>query len=204
MSYLRTHSSIKDVILGGYWRRTATGDNYENVGAYRVDDQSKEVSREETAKVFARSLQRIAKMFGRLNIYVVQDAPEVVINPPNMMARRIFMGRNRNLNQFAVPWDRVKQTQAPATAVVRKLARAGDIKNIPIDDILCPVPSRHDHQSSKRRCPITLDGHILYRNGDHLSAYGASLLIPRFKAVLARGLDAVPLKPLGNTSSVAQ
>jgi peptidoglycan/LPS O-acetylase OafA/YrhL len=190
LAYMRAHPEVTDIIAGGYWRRQADGSTHDSSGAFRVDDQSTEVSAAETLAVFRRGMMRLVTTLPCRNIYLIEDSPEAGIEPPDLMARLMYLGRKLDINKFAVRWANYAAAQAPANAVLTDLAHADRVTYVPVDDVLCPQTPEHTMSGARERvCPIIRDGRILYRNGDHLSANGAALLLDRFKALLSGQLS---------------
>ena len=75
-----------------------------------------------------------------------------------------------------------------ARATIDRLARKYGVSEIDPAARLCPG----------ERCRITLDGHPLYYDSDHLSVHGAAFVAPMVASVFAGAPDAKPLiaKPL--------
>jgi lysophospholipase L1-like esterase len=185
LRYATSHTQIRDVIIAGYWRRQATGVWRDGQGAYQVDDLSTEVSSAENARVLKRSLTRLAAALPGRTIHVIEDAPEVVDDPPSIAARIAFMGRTATMEHYAVPYTDYTRQVAEANAVLQDLAARKLVNFVRVDDVLCPT-----RIGRPRVCPIMFGKTIAYRNGDHLSAAGAVLLVDRFALVLqeqARG-----------------
>jgi peptidoglycan/LPS O-acetylase OafA/YrhL len=166
---LRT-PSIRKVFLAGFWRRQAGGLE----GHYFTDDQSTEVSPEETRKVFKRALMREITALKGKEVYIVADVPYVGYELPTMLARSRLLHEKHP----GVPLSVTKATylfnQKSAFAVLGEIAKVHAARVLYVDDVLCPDD----------RCDFVRDGKILYRDKDHLSYAGAMLLVHKFFAAL--------------------
>ncbi|MCB2067625.1 MAG: acyltransferase, partial [Erythrobacter sp.] len=74
----------------------------------------------------------------------------------------------------APPVQDVRAREAPADAILHRLAQRPGVTLVDPVAVVCG-----------RTCPNSADGHLLYRDGNHLSPYAAQLFVPAMFAGLA-------------------
>ena len=130
------------------------------------------VTADERRAVFAEqmvsSLCRIAR---DRTVYVVKPVPEMSVNVPRVLARKLMVADNHA--DVSVALDEYRERHA---AVLRGLRDAGNACGVRTLD---PVP----YLCSSGVCGGTRDGRPLYRDDNHLNEFGNRLLIPMFQHV---------------------
>ncbi len=186
LSYLEAHPEIGSVILAAFWRRVATGFSNDDRKIFSVDAQSREASGSETLKVFERDLNRIVSRYPDRTLYFVEDSPEIGFSAPSLLARRIFMGGDRNLNALSVPWETYQSQSAQANQALSTVAERDNAASVKVSDVLCPRTDADQMSDRGRTCPISVGGEIVYRNNEHLTPDGAKLLVDSYATIFTR------------------
>ncbi len=152
-------AQIKTFILAGRWAMYDQGTFAEE------DDLVPRVVAADRHALFAGLLHRtIDKLTQRgIKIVLIQDVPEIGRDVPNMMARDMLMGwPEENGPTLAEYRERQRYVLAQFSTL------GGKVTLLDPTPILCPGG----------QCAIKRNGHLLYRDGDHLTTFGASLLEP--------------------------
>ena len=122
---------------------------------------------EDDHAVFAAGLARTLSMLqsqGR-QVYVVLPVPEVDRDVSGTLAREALLGRRIDFAPTRAAYDR---RQGFTRTTIQTLAARYGVVEIDPARRLCPVG----------RCRLTLAGHPLYYDADHLSQHGAAYLAP--------------------------
>ena len=132
--------------------------------------------------LFARGLE---ETFARLRgegrqVYVVLPVPEVAAPVSETLARAAILHQVADIAPTRTAYD---ARQRFARATIDRLARKYGVSEIDPAARLCPG----------ERCRITLDGHPLYYDSDHLSVHGAAFVAPLVAPVFAGAPEAKPL-----------
>jgi len=159
---------ITTVILAARWALWATGlraPQESGKNTVLQDDQSTTAAISDNIVVFSRGLKRTVEALNRLGLSVVifGNIPEIGWNVPMTLTRAAFLGRPApsppTLNQ-------VLRRSAGADRVITKLTKTLDLRFVPISEILC-----------QSKCKVVDQGHPIYSDDDHLSLYGASMVL---------------------------
>ena len=195
MAFIKQNPHITDILLAGFWHWQADGVKRDGTPDFWTDDESKTASAAETLQVFRRGLSRIVDAFPCRSIYLIADSPEPGFEPPKLLARLIYLGRQPDMSKFNMRWRDYVAAQAGANSVLRKLAERERVFFVPVDDVLCPKTAKNEF----RLCPIIWDTRVAYRDSNHLSVMGAYLLVDRFTDLLSAKLadDAGTRKSVG-------
>jgi peptidoglycan/LPS O-acetylase OafA/YrhL len=172
---IATSNSIKEVILEARWAKNAEGSSFgqEPGGRVRLYDHiSQGLTERETRDVFYRGLDRtVAALSGAgKKIILVASVPEVGFPVPAYLAHAKMADPNAKLTTSAAAYRARQKFVLWAFAQMR--ARYG-VEIVYPDQVLCRGAT----------CRITLNGRPLYRDGHHLSVFGADQLVPLLASV---------------------
>ncbi len=167
--------SIREVILEARWAKNAEGTSFgqEPPGRVRLyDDVSQGQTERETRDVFYRGLDRTVaalKHAGK-KVILVASVPEVGFPVPAYLARAKMADPDAKLTTSAAVYRERQKFVLWAFAQMRK--RYGAQIVYP-DRVLC----------KGKTCRLALNGRPLYRDGHHLSVFGAKQLAPLLASV---------------------
>lgn len=168
------NNKIKTVVLVGRWTYYVGGLTRPEDFNFISSEPEKIRSREVSRKAFLAALQLTVERYGSIGtrVYWVADNPQQKISVRDAL-RKSANHTEDEINKYAVTR---KEHLADQDFVRRALDRYSEIELgvINFDNVLC------DHKS----CPIVRDGKSLYFDLNHLSVFGAELLVP----YLARAL----------------
>ena len=174
---------IKTIVLSGRWSVGALGLSENELDDGRIqpllfDSSSTTRSLAENPRAFERGLRRtLARLAaeGR-KVILVLDVPDTGVNTPQYLARALVQGRIS-----ADPEDtRIgmsvygKDSVAAVDHVLINLADEFHAVTIDPKTELC----------EEFQCLIARDGHSLYRDSNHLSDFGALLLVDQFRPIV--------------------
>ena len=150
---------IKTFILAGRWAM------YDQGNFVDEDDLVPRAVATDRHALFAGMLHRtIDKLTERgIKIVLIEDVPEIGRSVPNMMARDMLMGWPEETGPTLAEYH---ERQSYVLAQFATLSNK--VTLLDPTPILCPGG----------QCAIKRNGHLLYRDGDHLTAFGASFLEP--------------------------
>jgi len=114
-------------------------------------------------------------------VVLIYPVPEIGHHVPRTLFRLSVLGKDPN--SFSVPKDMFTQRTSTAFAGLDALARQSNAMEIFPHEVLC----------DRTTCKTVIDRHVLYRDGDHLTAEGSVFLSPLFDPVFNRR-RAVPTK----------
>lgn len=107
-------------------------------------------------------------------VYLVRPVPEMHVNVPREMSRRIAFGLDGG--EVFIPLDEYRARHAVVWAAQNEASTRCGVK------ILDPLP----YLCREGRCYGSQDGRPLYYDSNHLSEYGNRRLVPMFAEVFAR------------------
>jgi len=167
--------SIQQVFLAGYWRIPLTSHGYDNNNFLIMDRDTQIRSPSENRKVFRRGLMRTIKKLKNRKVTIIEDVPEIGSqfgkSVANHFIRQAWLGTNKTkIFEFKRAPDRYNQLFS--MAISHLPANSGLLKITPW---LCNAST----------CPLLIDGILAYADGDHLSAHGASVLVPALLPYMA-------------------
>ena len=169
---------IRKVVLAGRWAGYAEGRLYAP-GAppvvLRESGASAGSAPSDNHALFAESLERtLARLRGDgRQVYVVMPIPEVDRPVSETLARAAAFHRTLDFAPTRTAYD---ERQRFVRATLDRLAARYGVIEIDPATRLCGL----------ERCRLTLDGHPLYYDADHLSVHGAMFLAPLVAPVFAR------------------
>lgn len=160
---------IKEVILDARWSKNAYGDaRGEGPGRiYPYDSQGAGVDRASTEAVFYRGLERTVSLLAHAGkqVVIIASVPEASYSVPRVMAHMRMDGDMRAPSVSLKHY--LKHQTFVFGAMKRMKTKYGATVLYPYQ-ILCATG----------RCELALDDRPLYRDGHHLSVFGAMQLTP--------------------------
>jgi peptidoglycan/LPS O-acetylase OafA/YrhL len=182
------HYDIKTIVLSGRWSVGALGLSENELDDGRVqpllfDSSSNTRSLAENPRAFERGLRRtVARLAaeGR-KVILVMDVPDTGVNTPQYLARALLQGRIA-----AAPED----TRIGMSVYGKDSVAAVDHLLLNLADEFHAVTIDPKEQLCEGfQCLVARDGHSLYRDSNHLSNFGALLLVDQFRAILPSTVD---------------
>jgi peptidoglycan/LPS O-acetylase OafA/YrhL len=171
---VRTTPSIKTIFLISRWTTAAEGSRFGAIKLDRLfitDAQSKERSYAENKAVFARALERDARVFAGYKVFIVAYIPEQLTNVPQAAALRVEYGRG----EVNIPRDIVETRQESVRRLLTDAASHYGFTVLDAMQALCDADV----------CRAIEDGKSLYSDDNHLSRFGAvkesDLIVEAFK-----------------------
>ncbi|TCK19359.1 peptidoglycan/LPS O-acetylase OafA/YrhL [Thiogranum longum] len=167
--------SIRQVFLAGYWRIPLTSQGYDNSNFLIMDEKTGTTSPAENRLVFERGLHRTLERLKNRKVVIVEDIPEVGSqfgkSVANHFIRQAWLGTEHTAQfEYKLTTDKYEKI---FSEVLSELP--GNTELLKIRPWLC----------SDTSCPLLIDGKLVYADGDHLSRFGASLLVPALLPYLA-------------------
>jgi len=180
LKYIATQPSLQHIFLAGYWRVPFTGQGYDNSDFLIMDDQTILRSPGENRRVFERGIGRTLSSLKGYNTNVLEDVPEIGsqfgASVGNHFVRQAWLGGTSSD-------ELVFETGTDSFEREFKEMVVGltyEQQYIEVTPLLCPGG----------KCPLLSEDKLIYRDGDHLSIYGASLLAPIFLGYFEAGTAA--------------
>jgi len=174
--------SVGDVVIAYSWRRAlqagipelSARDGSGRARALGYDPAS--LLRDHRAD-FRADLTRVVERFAAAGarVFVVEAPPSYPVPVPLKLG--LVVRRGGDPASFGMPLADHGAMFAPVHTVFDALAARGLVRCLRPADVLC----------SAGRCRAWADGHALYSDDAHLSAYGAELVAPIFTAVFTPG-----------------
>lgn len=159
---------IPHVILIARWSVYVTEEN-----TFLEDDLLEAKSAPESRIVFSRALARTTRALARLGatVWIVHQVPVYSFSPPRTLVQATILGRD--VKRVGMTLDEHRQQRA---FVEELLARSANARVLFIDPAarLC---------SDGDFCITAADGRSLYRDKNHMSAFGARWISPVFGPV---------------------
>ncbi len=171
---LKNAPQVKRVILGGAWQFYSEGrDPEERTGRYlsfaSVGTASTALSRATMTAGLAEMVKRLRAM--GIRILLIGDNPAYGSAPTTCLLRSMMF--NRSASHCGSDVHGLEALER-SNAILRNAANGKDVTvYLPSDD-LCP----------RGRCQLNYAGHVLYRDGDHLTTAAAEALSPSIRQVL--------------------
>ncbi len=174
LEFIKNSPSIQHVLLAGYWRIPLTGQGYDNSNFLIMDSETRISSLLENEDVFRRGLKRTLDILDGYRLSIIEDIPEIGAQfgkaVANHFIRQAWLrGGVQSQYVFIDEIDSYDQKLSNALAILPAHWDYIEVKPRLCDD---------------QKCPILIDGKLVYSDGDHLSQYGASLLAPVFRQAL--------------------
>jgi len=192
LEFIKNSPAIKHIFLAGYWRISLTGQSYDNSNFLIMDEKTRISSPLENRNVFRRGLKRTLDALDGYRISIIEDVPEIGAqfgkSVANHFIRQAWLGSDILARRTFV--DDVDSYDQEFSSALSSLPAHWNF--IEVKPWLC----------QDQECPILIDGKLVYSDGDHLSRYGASLLVPVFRQSLNDGALEAPAKRSARADAV--
>jgi peptidoglycan/LPS O-acetylase OafA/YrhL len=178
LAFVLAHPHIRTVVLAARWGKNAAGTAYGDEGHGFVpiaDDIARARKPADNAAIFARGLHRTLSALraaGR-EVVLIGPVPEVGKPVPQVLARMALSGSYRPIGPTLEKYRDREQAVLP----LFQHAAATD------EGVKAVFPARY--LCADGRCRVRQDGIPLYRDGHHLSVYGARLLDPLLAGIFS-------------------
>jgi peptidoglycan/LPS O-acetylase OafA/YrhL len=150
---------ISTVILAAHWIAYTEGQH----SRWLTDDQSPDnFSARDNAAVFERGFERLLIALERrhIRVFVLQDVPQLDVNPPYALASAARLDLSRDFRMHRAAYEAQQQS---ATAIFARLRARHDFQLLHPEDYLC----------AEQLCSVTREGGLLYSDAEHVSELGA-------------------------------
>lgn len=159
---------IKAVVLVARWTYYVGGltrpDQFNFISANKENDRSYEISRREFVNALQQTILRYTAIGTR--VYFVTDNPQQKLTVRDAMKKAAVL-TDAEINQYAVSRNEHIADQAFVTKLLTSYS-SSQVRGLNFDDVFCDT----------NVCPMVRDGKSLYFDDDHLSVFGAGLLVP--------------------------
>jgi len=177
LAFIKARPAIQQVFLAGYWRISLTGKGYDVSNILIADSETQFSSPLENASVFQRGLARTLDALKNRQLIIIDDVPEVGSrfgkSVANHFVRQAWLGQ-KTLQELY--FHDLADDYQQAFANVLAGMPASSFTLLKIKPWLC----------KRNECPLQINNKLIYHDGDHLSEFGASLLIPAFAPAMQK------------------
>lgn len=173
--WLEKNRNIRTVFLVARWAISAEGTRYGTESGSPVVFTPGGVK--DNPRVLKAGLEKTLRFLDDLNIKAVfvNQVPEIGWNVPSTLAReQLFDHSATNLPPTR---DAYQKRQYKVASIVYDLTRQYSFKIVDVAKVMCP----------QHNCLIEKNGRSLYKDDDHLSVYGASLVSDLFMELFQEG-----------------
>lgn len=173
IGFLEKHEHIHTIILAARWALTTEGTRAPGEGGHDavlgLSDKVKAPSAMVGSGNASLATYGLSATVGRLKamdreVLIVEGVPEIGFSVPQALLNAQFIGQGDIKPPTRADFER---RNARANAMIAKLSREFGAQHVSIADFICASD-----------CKIEMDGHPLYRDGDHLSKFAAISLVP--------------------------
>jgi peptidoglycan/LPS O-acetylase OafA/YrhL len=170
---IRAETSIRKVIFSARWSRQVLGTGFLQPDTYYADKLSTVVSPTENKATLIRGLARAFEALSGRRIVIVGMVPENEFLPPMALAMADFFDRPLPQTSTAA----FRRRNAPVEKVFAELSKKYVFDVVSPARLLC----------SETSCLAQIGGRPLYRDDDHLSAFGAEQLVRAIEEIFGDG-----------------
>ena len=163
--FLKNNKHVKKVIVSFRWVTRLPGIGYGNF-AQRYSTTLNDVILKNRSEIVAKKLENLAG--SEIKLILVYPVPEAGQDVPNYTVKKRILGE-KNFT-LKVPFKSFKKRNKYAYNALN-LVSTKDIVRVYPSKILC-------QETSGGYCKTVLNSKSLYYDDDHLSNYGASLIVP--------------------------
>jgi hypothetical protein len=168
--------SIDHVVLAARWSLwvEGTGVGDERLARHTLEDALGFSARPANMAVkFKHGLERTLRMMRKLDkrVTVVRQVPEVGTDVPVALARKRWLGLDRDIRPKRVAYD-VRRSRM--SRILDELGRKYEFDVVDPAQALCGT----------KRCAVERRGRSIYGDDDHVNAEAAPMLTPLFRAAL--------------------
>ncbi|MHB1100133.1 MAG: acyltransferase family protein [Burkholderiales bacterium] len=171
---------IGTVLLIGRWTYYTQGVTRPNEFVPILKNNAQDISVESSRSAFRYGLKQTLEQFNKIGVkvYLVADDPQQLYSPDIAFRKSQFSGLQ--INDFSISKNEHDMDQAWVSDEFRNVS--GELNGIiKFDDILC----RND------KCPLEINGKLIYLDDDHLSTAGAMLVYNRLASILSKPIHPV-------------
>ncbi len=187
MAFLRQRPEARLVIVTAFWQHQITGASYRHDGGVWTDAGYDGSGMAYNRKSFHDGMAALAKAFPDRLFVLLDDVPSGDALDLRTHARTLMFKGTEKLLGASLPRATYEAERATYVPLLVEIARRfGNVRYEPVFGILCTAVG----------CPLFHGDRALYRNGDHLSDYGARILISTLEGVFLRN------SPPGQPSAV--
>jgi peptidoglycan/LPS O-acetylase OafA/YrhL len=176
LQYLGKHSEITTVILASRWTFYVEDLAYKQEGE-PDDAPAGRLSETPNVTLVRLGLERMVQtlMDMKRKVVIVSSIPEIGYDVPS--ANYIATRTGRDLNQVIAPsLDMYLNRNRNTFAIFNELGGKYEIQIVDPWKVLCV----------ENKCRVTVGGHLLYSDDDHLSLFGSELVSGIFEPVFAQ------------------
>lgn len=109
-------------------------------------------------------------------VYMIRDIPEMKLNVPLTMSKQLLL--SGSINRVKVSKDEYNSRLELSDKMMQRVVTDCNAKVLDFSEVIC----------DDLYCYGDVDGRPIYFDDDHLSLYGASLFLPKFKKALDEGI----------------
>ena len=177
LNYIKAHPEIKTILLSARWVMSANGTRYktEDGPEYKLINTSNPTPSDTNASLFEIGLFRTIDELLKLNrqVIIVSEIPEIGYHVPSAFSIAQRTGRDLN-NIIAPTLLEYQQRNSVVLSVFEKIRQKYKlVQFVDLTDLLC----------KDQKCQVTVENRPLYRDDDHLSAFGASFVSNKFDSI---------------------
>ncbi|SDS26675.1 Peptidoglycan/LPS O-acetylase OafA/YrhL, contains acyltransferase and SGNH-hydrolase domains [Halopseudomonas sabulinigri] len=155
--YLERHPEVKQVVLVGVW------------SSYFASDAGSDPDETSFSSGLVRTVSYLSET--RRSVALVEQVPLIDYSVPQTLARVAWYGRELDVRPLREQYEvRMEQSQR----VFDSLAEQYALQRINLADALCDA----------EHCNVEFAGRPLYRDTNHLSKWGATMVVPRLVEAL--------------------
>jgi peptidoglycan/LPS O-acetylase OafA/YrhL len=163
---------IKYVVLHAEWTNYSKGYRWRDTGvAFYSDGFTKTTSLEENKNVLARGLRRTIDLLHKSGkqVIIVKSVPEYEVRVPDFLAKNFFINGEISLANFVIDGHKYALRNSEIEDLFEKIPAQSDLQFVDPLAIFC----------STGTCRYIDGEQVLYADSDHLSYYGARILVDK-------------------------
>ena len=170
--------TIKSVILHAEWANYAQGTRWKTRDTrYFFDELTSNTSIDENKRVFERGVTRTVEALSDAGkrVIIVKSVPEYDVLLPNYLARSFERHGKLVLGDAGITTVEYSQRNEEVEQAFQKLPKDSGLAFVETFDVFCP----------EGQCKaFDAKNNVLYNDANHLSLYGARMLVDRIIGVL--------------------
>ena len=172
--FLSDHREVNTVIVSFRWTSTINGVGFGNEVEHDDFELLKEATIKNRGDIFARKIEQLVG--SERNLILVYPVPEAGEDVPNFtVKRRIILDKDFMLR---VPYSAFIARNKKIYLALDSINVGNNISRVYPSKLFC-------EESLNGFCETVINGYSLYYDNNHLSNYGASLIMPSIVATIA-------------------
>ena len=172
--FLSNHREVNTVIVSFRWASAITGVGFGVEVAHDDFEPLRESTITDRGDIFARKIEQLVG--SERNLILVYPVPEAGEDVPNFtVKRRIILDKGFMLR---VPYSAFIERNKKIYLALDSINAGKNISRVYPSKLFC-------EESLNGFCETVINGYSLYYDDDHLSNYGASLIMPSIVATIA-------------------